>query len=156
MKFRLHPGQLEIDFRIPAKNPLTVSEVAEALWTSDRMTNSKVYELILEGKFGSIDISRVDAEREEYRIPLENFIHYLNGKYSDALYWQFPASDVLSVKQVKDNLGVSHETVYRYIDDGEFPHATNFGRTGKQPLWKIPIADLVAFVNRRRVGAYIS
>ena len=147
---REHPGQLEIDFSIPAKDPLSVSEVATAL----KVKNHEVYAWIQEGKIGAITVHRINSDREEFRIPLTNFIHYLNERYGHNLYFYFPEADQLSVGRIAGALGCVEQHIHNLIGDGEFPHAINLGRAGKRTHWQIPIVDLVNFVNRNRVGAY--
>lgn len=147
---RGHARRLGIGFSIPEKDPLTVPDCAAAL----KVPNSAIYEAIQEGRIGAITIHRMESDREEYRIPLSNFIEYLNSRFGDALYFTFPESDRLTLTRTAQALGCSHEHVRRLVSDGEFPRAFNQARPGRKKHWIIPIVDLVDYVNRNRYGAY--
>ena len=153
MKF--HPGQLEIDFSIPAKDLLTVNEVWQSLYTSRRWTRSDVLTEIYEGRLAAIDVSRDGADREDYIIPLKNFVAFLNEQYTDKIYFRFPTSNLLKPLRVAELLNKSDEHIYHFIADGEFPNVINLKRTGSRKAdWEIPLRDFVAFVNRRREGCF--
>ncbi|MEM9067074.1 MAG: helix-turn-helix domain-containing protein [Myxococcota bacterium] len=54
-----------------------------------------------------------------------------------------------SVGEVALLLGVSEKTVRRYLKAGEFPNAYRLGQ-GMQGGWRIPPADVSAWLNNRR------
>lgn len=61
----------------------------------------------------------------------------------------------MTVGRVASALGCSGKHVHFLIKDQEFPGAINLARRGsKHKEWRIPIVDLVNYVNRNRVGAY--
>lgn len=144
-------GQLEFDFRIPCHDPITPVEAAKAL----ACPVSDVYSAIYSGKLAAITIKSDSSNTPSYRIPLKNFIAYLNAQYADCLYFKFPADDPLTAVRVARALHCSDQHVYNHIKDGEFPNAINLAsKSATRADWRIPLMDLVAYVNRRREGAW--
>jgi hypothetical protein len=134
---------------IPDKDPLEAVDVAVVL----NRPVSKVYEMILEGKFGAINIARDNAKRAEYRIPLKNFIAFINAQYAEELYFHFPSADPITPVRIAKALNCTTEHIYHLILDGEFPNAINNARkNASRPVWLVPLCDLVSYVNRRREG----
>ena len=139
------------EIEVPAKDPLKPVEVAAAL----KIQVSEVYRLIYEGKFGAINIARDHVESAAFRIPLKNFVRYVNGEHSDELLFHFPAADLVTPFRIAKALSCSDQHVYNLIADGEFPNAINNARKGScRTAWCIPLRDLVDYVNRRREGAF--
>lgn len=138
--------QLEFDFRVPSKDPLTPTEAARALGIS----NDEIHNLIYEGKLAAVDISSDSATIPEYRIPLKNFVRHLNREHGQELAWHFPAADPLHVHQVARTLSCSVQHVRNQINLGEFPNATRIGK-----YFRIPLIDLVRYVNRKQEGAAV-
>jgi|GEM_PF-2510529 len=137
--------------RVPDKDPITPVEAAKALCLSV----ADVYRLIYEGKFGAFNIASDSAKIAMFRIPLKNFVQYINGIYSDELLFRFPAANPLSPGRIAKALQCSDQHIYNQIRDGEFPNAINLARKDSiRSEWKIPLCDLVAYVNRRREGAF--
>lgn len=137
--------------RIPDKDPISPVEVAAALGCPVQ----NVYTLIYEGKFGAFNIGSSRSEITEFRIPLKNFVQYINGVCSPDLMFRFPSDNPLTPVRISKALQCSDQHVHNLILDGEFPNATNIARDGSyRPQWRIPLRDLVDFVNRRREGAF--
>ncbi len=135
---------------VPDKDPLKAVDVATAL----KISVEDVYRLISEGKFGAVNIARDHVERAAFRIPLKNFVQYINGSSSGELFFRFPSADPLKPGRIAKAMNCTAEHVYHLIADGEFPNVINNARkTASRPDWQIPLCDLVAYVNRRREGA---
>jgi len=145
---KTHPNQLEIDFAVPARDPLTVGDIAKAMCIS----TAKIYAAIECGQLEAVTLNRDSSVREQYIVPLKNYIAWLNNTYADELHFRFPSADPLSPERIARALSCSHQHVINLIKDEEFPNARNLARPGKKPHYSIPLRDLVAFVNRRRVG----
>lgn len=144
-------AQLEFDFRIPCHDPITPVEAAKAL----NVPVSDVYSAIYSGRIAATNIASDGATSAAYRIPLKNFVAFLNAKYADELYFRFPADDPLTAGRVARALHCSDQHIYNQIKDREFPNAFNLAsRDSIRADWRIPLRDLVAFVNRRREGAW--
>jgi predicted DNA-binding transcriptional regulator AlpA len=136
---------------VPDTDPLTAGDVATAL----KVSVSDVYRMISEGRFGAMNIARDHAERAAFRIPLKNFVQYINGIHSAELFFRFPAADPLKPARIAKALNCTAEHIYHLIADGEFPNAINNARKkASRPDWQIPLCDLVAYVNRRREGVF--
>ena len=135
---------------VPDKDPLKAVDVATAL----KISVEDVYRLISEGKFGAVNIARDHVERAAFRIPLKNFIQYINGISSVELFSRFPSADPLKPGRIAKAMNCTAEHIYHLIADGEFPNAINNARKkASRPDWQIPLCDLVAYVKRRREGA---
>lgn len=145
-----HPRQLEIDFNVPVKDPLTVDDIKAAM----HLSAIKIHQEIQEGRLEATMAGRESAERPHYIIPLKNYIAWLNNEYADELYFRFPAANLLSVECAARAMACSHQHIRNLIRDREFPRVQNYGRSGKETHFMIPLADFVAFINRRRVGDY--
>lgn len=144
-------AQLEFDFRIPCHDPITPVEAAKAL----KVPVADIYSAIYTGKLAATDISTDGATVKAYRIPLKNFISYLNAQYGSKLYFRFPADDPLTTVRIARALHCSDQHILNQIAAGEFPNALNIASAGSpRSDWRIPLRDLVAFVNRRREGAW--
>jgi len=144
-------AQLEFDFRVPCHDPITPVEAAKCL----NVPVADVYSAIYSGKLAATNLASDGATSAAYRIPLKNFVAYLNAKYADELYFHFPAADLVTPFRIAKALSCSDQHVYNLIADGEFPSAINNARKGsRRAAWRIPLRDLVAFVNRRREGAW--
>jgi len=143
--------QLEFDFRIPCHDPITPVEAAKAL----RCPIGDVYSAIYSGKLAATNIASEHATSAAYRIPLKNFVAYLNATYAEALYFHFPSDDPLTAGRVARSLHCSDQHIYNQIKDGEFPNAINLAsRDSIRADWRIPLRDFIAYVNRRREGAW--
>ena len=66
-------GQIEVDWRVRARDPQEVRDVAAAL----ACTNEHVYNLIISGEIYAIDISSPAARRPCYRIPRREVLRFL-------------------------------------------------------------------------------
>jgi predicted DNA-binding transcriptional regulator AlpA len=144
-------NQLEFDFRIPCHDPIKPLEAAKALGCDVEL----VYQAIYSGKLAAIKITSDCAAVAAYRIPLKNFISYLNAQYADQLYFRFPTDDLLTAVRVARALHCSDQHIYNHIRDGEFPNAINLAsKDSIRSDWRIPLCDLVAYVNRRREGNF--
>ena len=141
---KLNPNQLEIDFMTPAKKSLSVREISCAVGIS----TSKIYAAITEGKIMGTDIGHIDSEREEWRVPLHNYLAWVRNEYPEKLLYRWPNREWLTVKRIADFFGCSQQTIHNHLKTGEFPHAENLG-AGQQKSWRIPLHDLLAFVQRR-------
>ncbi len=143
--------QLEFDFRVPCHDPITPVEAAKCL----NVPVEAVYSAIYSGKLAATNIASDHATSAAYRIPLKNFVAYLNATYFAELYFHFPSDDPLTVPRIARSLHCSDQHIYNQIKDGEFPNAINLAsRDSIKSDWRIPLRDLVAFVNRRREGAW--
>lgn len=144
-------NQLEFDFRIPCHDPITPVEAAKALGCPV----ADVYSAIYSGKIFAVSIASDGSSTPAYRIPLKNFVAYLNAQYAGELYFHFPADDPLTAPRVARALHCSDQHIRNQIADGEFPNAINLAsRDSAYADWRIPLRDLVAYVNRRREGAW--
>jgi len=144
-------AQLEFDFRIPCHDPITPVEAAKCL----NVPVADIYSAIRTGRIAATNIASDHTTTPAYRIPLKNFISYLNAQYSDQLYFRFPADDLLTPQRVARALHCSDQHVYNHLRDGEFPNAINLAsKDSIRSDWKIPLCDFVAYVNRRREGAW--
>ena len=143
-----NPNQLEIDFTVPAVESLTVAQISELVGIS----TDKIYRAIGNWELVAINIASNTAEREEWRVPLQNYIDWLNNIYTEDLQYRFPTKDWLTIKRTARFLSCSIQHVHDLISDKEFPCAVNIARPGKQRSWRIPLADLQAFVNNRTPG----
>lgn len=137
--------------QVPEKDPLTAADIASAL----NITTEAVGHLILEGKFGAVDIARDSVRRSAYRIPLKSFIQYINGNRCADLFFKFPAANMLPVSCLAKAMSCAPEHVYHLLKDKEFPNAVNLATKGAaRAAWRVPLCDFVAFINRRREGCY--
>lgn len=50
-------------------------------------------------------------------------------------------------------LKVARHRIYRLIEDGELPHASNISAGSEVKHWRIPRRDLDGFLERRRIAA---
>lgn len=139
-----HPNQLEIDFTIPAKKSLSVADIAKAMGLS----TGKIYNAIDCGQLLGTTIGDEDAEREEWRVPLHNYLAWVANEYPEQLLYKWPNREWMTVKRVADFLSCSQQLIHNHIRKGEFPHAENIG-SGKQRFWRIPLHDLLSFIQRR-------
>lgn len=140
--------QLEFDFRVPVDDPVTVPVAARSLGIS----KEAVRELILCGKLQALDIKDEFSYRSEYRIPLKNFIAFLNNEFPETLYFKFPDHvDVLEVPDIARRLKCSDQHIYNQIRSGKFPNAMNIGSDDAR-TWRIPLRDFVGYVNSCREG----
>jgi hypothetical protein len=144
-------AQLEFDFRIPCHDPITPVEAAKALGVPVQ----DVYAAIYSGRIAATNIASDHVDKPAYRIPLKNFITFLNAQYADQLYFRFPADDPLTPQRVARALHCSDQHVYNQIRAGEFPNAFNLASAdASRADYRIPLRDLVAFINRRTEGAW--
>lgn len=144
-----HPNQLEIDFTIPAKKLLSVADISKAVGLS----SSKILQAINNWELVAINISSKSSEREEWRVPLQNYVDWLNNTYTEDLQFKFPSKEWLTIRRTAIFLSCSQQHVHDLMHDKEFPCAVNIARPGKQKSWRIPKDDLVDFVTRRNPGA---
>lgn len=57
---------------------------------------------------------------------------------------------MLTVKEVAGRLGVSSETIIRWIKGGLFPNAYKLNPDGLTSPYRIPLADVEAFEKKRQ------
>jgi hypothetical protein len=143
-----NPNQLPLDFSIPAVKSLTVRDIAKALSVS----TGKIYAAIDCGRLTAVAINHDDADRAEWRVPLHNYVAWLNNEYSTALLWRYPATEWLTSSRLAAFLNCSVQHIHNLVEAGEFPNSENIGLPGRQKRLRIPLQDLVAFVNRRKSG----
>lgn len=140
----IHPGQLEIDFTVPAKESLSVAEISRIM----KISTSKIYAAIDRGELLATSIHTDGADREEWRVPLHNYLAWVGNEFPERLLYTWPGAQWLTPDRLRRFLGCSVQTIHNHIRQGEFPHAENIG-AGRQKCWRIPLFDLVAFVQRR-------
>lgn len=150
-----NPNQLQIDFTVPAKDPLTVADIVRSLGIG----SAKIYAAIYSGQLEAVDTALEGSSEEHYAIPLRNYIAWLRNEFPGELYFRYPGrghgdDGFLTPQIIGRVLSKTDEHVRNLIRTGEFPNARNFAVEGKRPRYMIPMKDLVAFVNRRRVGDY--
>ena len=139
--------QLEFDFRVPVSDPLCVADAAKCLGVS----SGAVRDLILSGKIQAVNIGGDFSLRAEWRIPLKNFVAFLNREFAEELYFRFPADDPLDVPRIARCLKCSDQHIYNQIHEGEFPNAMNLAsRDSASAMWRIPLRDFVGYINRRK------
>jgi hypothetical protein len=144
-------AQLEFDFNIPCHDPITPAEAARAL----SVPVKEIYDAIYEGRLAATSIASDGSNMAAFRIPRQNLINYVVKKYSDELFFKFPAADPLTVPRVARALYCSEQHIINQVRNGEFPNALNVASDGSaHDEFRIPLCDLVAFVNRRREGAW--
>jgi hypothetical protein len=148
---RNNPNQLPFDFSIPAVKSLTVRDISRAL----NVSPGKIFAAIESGRLAAVAINRDDADRMEWRVPLHNYIAWLNCEYTDELLYRFPAHEWLTVNRIARFLNCCDQHIHNLIDSREFPNAENLGLPGKQKRWRVPLRDLVDFINRRKAGGSV-
>lgn len=68
----------------------------------------------------------------------------------------FPGRFNLRVEEVMEWLACGRSHIVRLIDDGSFPNARDIRRTGTaHACWRIPRADVLAFMEKRNSGTYV-
>ncbi len=148
---KVNPNQLEIDFSIPARASLTVAEVAELM----KISSAKIRRAIQTWELTAIDIASPDATREEWRIPLQNYINWLNNQQCQDLLYKFPTRDWLTLPRTARFLNCSIQHVHDLVRINEFPCAVNIAAKEKKKCWRLARKDLIDFTRRRTPGAIV-
>lgn len=58
-------------------------------------------------------------------------------------------TEILTIKQTAERLGVSRKTITLWIQRGAFPHAYRLNPAIQKSPYRIPITDVIDFERRR-------
>lgn len=57
--------------------------------------------------------------------------------------------ETLSTREAAERLGVTQQSIARWIKQGAFPNVFRLNPDAKRPTYRIPISDIEAFEERR-------